>query len=70
MSAITFWVLMAFIPPGDGRPPAMLIERFITQAECEEKLTAFYPARRITFACLPSRQISSRPVPSIAGIRG
>ncbi|OZI57635.1 hypothetical protein CAL20_09675 [Bordetella genomosp. 4] len=60
MSAAIVWVLMAFIPPGDSRPPAMVIERFGSQAACESRLEIFR-ANTVTFACLPSRQITRNP---------
>lgn len=57
MSAVTFWALMAFIPPGSNRPPVMVIERFGSQVACESRLEIFR-ANTVTFACLPSRQIT------------
>lgn len=59
MTAVTIWVLMAFIPPSHNRPPVMVIERFASQVECESRL-AIFQAHTVRFACLPSRQISSR----------
>ncbi len=53
----TLWVLLAFLPAGHDRPPAMVVERFATQAECLDVLAVFPPTARVTFDCLPSRQI-------------
>ena len=57
MSAAIVWVLMAFIPPGGNRPPVMVIERFGSHAACKSRLEIFR-ANAVTFACLPSRQIT------------
>lgn len=59
MTAITIWVLQAFLPAGPGRPPVMVVERFVTQQECERTRAVFPPALT-TFACMPSRQVSAR----------
>jgi len=62
MHAATLWILLAFLPPDHGRPPVMVIERFPTAAQCQSRL-AILRANRVTFDCLPSRQIgASRPV--------
>ncbi|CAM4091888.1 Secreted protein [Bordetella tumbae] len=61
MTAVTIWVLMAFIPPSHNRPPVMVIERFASQADCESRLVIFQ-AHTVKFACLPSRQISTHPL--------
>ena len=61
MSALTIWVLMAFIPATHNRPPVMVIERFATQEQCESRLTIFQ-ANTVTFSCLPSKQISTHPI--------
>lgn len=63
MNAATFWVLLAFLPPGQDRPPVMVIERFATQAECLEVL-AIFPPTRATITCLPSRQIRAGAHPN------
>ncbi|GFN25458.1 hypothetical protein ADE_11560 [Achromobacter denitrificans] len=57
MTAATLWVLLAFLPAGYDRPPVMVVERFATQAECLDVLAVFPPTTRVTFDCLPSRQI-------------
>lgn len=57
MTATTLWVLLAFLPAGHDRPPVMVVERFATQAECLDVLAVFPPTTRVTFDCLPSRQI-------------
>lgn len=57
MTATTLWVLLAFLPAGHDRPPVMVIEHFATQAECLDVLAVFPPTTRVTFDCLPSRQI-------------
>lgn len=57
MTAATLWVLLAFLPTGDGRPPVMIIERFTSQAECLDVLAVFPFGTRIDFTCMPSRQI-------------
>ncbi|MGE8688598.1 MAG: hypothetical protein ACN6PJ_15755 [Achromobacter sp.] len=57
MTAATLWVLLAFLPAGHDRPPVMVVERFATQAECLDVLAVFPPTARVTFDCLPSRQI-------------
>ncbi|MNW08116.1 hypothetical protein D3C71_2048420 [compost metagenome] len=57
MTAVTLWVLLAILPAGHERPPVMVIERFATQAECLDVLAVFPPTTRITFDCMPSRQI-------------
>lgn len=70
MTTATIWVLLAFLAPGPGRPPAMVIERFPTQAACESRLTIFPDTARVRFVCLPSRQVSAGPRAAITGIRG
>ncbi len=57
MTAATFWVLLAFLPPGGDRPPVMVIERFTSRAECLDVLAVFPFGTRIDFTCMPSRQI-------------
>ncbi|CAB3862810.1 hypothetical protein IPU70_07925 [Achromobacter sp. SD115] len=57
MTAATLWVLLAFLPAGHDRPPVMVVERFATQAECLDVLAVFPPTTRVTFDCMPSRQI-------------
>lgn len=57
MTAATLWVLLAFLPAGDGRPPVMVIDRFATEAECLDVLAVFPFGTRIDFTCMPSRQI-------------
>jgi hypothetical protein len=57
MTAATFWVQLAFLPPGSDRPPVMVIERFTSQAECLDVLAVFPFGTRIDFTCMPSRQI-------------
>lgn len=57
MTAATFWVLLAFLPPGGDRPPVMVIDRFTSQAECLDVLAVFPFGTRIDFTCMPSRQI-------------
>ena len=63
MNAVTLWVLLAFLPPDNDRPPVMVIERFATQAECLDVLAVF-PPTRTTFTCLPSRQIRASANPN------
>ncbi|EHK65266.1 hypothetical protein [Achromobacter arsenitoxydans] len=57
MTAATLWVLLAFLPTDHGRPPVMVLERFASQAECLDVLAVFPPTTRVTFDCMPSRQI-------------
>lgn len=57
MIAATFWVLLAFLPSTHDRPPAMVIQRFQTQAECLDVLDVFPFNTRVDFVCMPSRQI-------------
>lgn len=63
MTAATLWVLLAFLPAGHDRPPVMVVERFATQAECLDVLAVFPPATRVTFDCMPSRQIRAGAAP-------
>lgn len=62
MTAATLWVLLAFLPSGNDRQPVMVIERFATQAECLDILAIFPPTTSVTFDCMPSRQVSARPL--------
>ena len=62
MTAATLWVLLAFLPSGNDRPSVMVIERFATQAECLDILAIFPPTTSVTFDCIPSRQVSARPL--------
>lgn len=65
MTAATLWVLLAFVPVGNDRPPVVVIERFVTQTECLELLAVFPPTARVTFECLPSRQIRDVAAPTL-----
>ncbi|WP_313619510.1 hypothetical protein [Achromobacter sp.] len=60
MTAATLWVLLALLPADHDRQPAMVIERFRTQAECLDLLATFPPTARVTFECLPSLRIDAR----------
>lgn len=64
MTATTLWVLLAFLPTTHDRPPVMVIERFPSQAECIDLLAIFPPTDRVTFECLPSRQIRTFAAPT------
>lgn len=64
MTAATFWVLLAFLPPGGDRPPVMVIERFTSQAECLDVLAVFPFGTRVDFTCMPSRQIRAGAAPT------
>lgn len=57
MTAATLWILLAFLPTGDGRPPVMVIDRFATEAECLDVLEVFPFGTRVHFTCMPSQQI-------------
>lgn len=63
MTAATLWVLLAFLPSGHDRPPVVVVERFSTHAECLDLLAVFPPTARVTFECLPSRQIRGVAAP-------
>lgn len=63
MTAATLWVLLAFVPLGNDRPPVVVIERFPSQAQCLDLLAVFPPTDRVSFDCLPSRRIEARPFP-------
>ncbi len=65
MTAATLWVLLAFLPATHDRPPVMVIERFATQAECLDVLAVFPPTTRVTFDCMPSRQIRAGVAPTL-----
>lgn len=58
MTANTLWVLMAFLPISNDRPPVMVVERFATHAACLDVLAVFPPTARVTFDCMPSTRIS------------
>ena len=63
MTAVTIWILFAFLPAGYDRPPVMRIERFETAAECE-RVRAIFPPSATVFSCMPSRQIrAGQPIP-------
>lgn len=64
MTAATLWVLLAFLPTGDGRPPVMVIDRFATEAECLDVLAVFPFGTRVDFTCMPSRQIRAGAAPT------
>ena len=65
MTATTLWVLLAFLPATQNRPPVMVIERFATQAECLDVLAVFPFGTRIDFTCMPSRQIRTGAAPTL-----
>jgi len=65
MTAATLWVLLAFLPADHDRPPVVVVERFATQAECLDLLAVFPPTARVTFECLPSRQIPGVAAPTL-----
>lgn len=65
MTAVTFWVLLAFLPATHDRPPVMVIERFATPTECLDVLAVFPFGTRIDFTCMPSRQIRAGATPTL-----